>query len=130
MKKHSTMESLLNLQSWFVSSSSITFQTANIFLQIIYPFTLTTAYFSMPQELVPFKLNSKSFVIAVIVVMAVVRLSFSVLGTLPRRPRWIMKFTAWAKTIQLNGVLRLPPGGGALSDRSTATEPVEMTLGV
>lgn len=48
----------------------------------------------MPQAVIPFKLNPKSFVIAIFVIMATVRLLFVVFGALLR----------WWKAIPLNGM--------------------------
>jgi len=56
----------------------------------------------MPEAVIPFKLNSRSFTIAIFVIMAVVRLLFVVLGALTRRPWWWKKITAWMKTMQLD----------------------------
>ena len=55
----------------------------------------------MPESVLPFKLNSKSFAISIFVIMAIVRLLFILLGMLVRRPWLWRKVTAWKKTEQL-----------------------------
>ena len=49
---------------------------------------LVAACFSMPQAVVPFKLNFKSFIISIFVFIAVVRLVFLILDALIRHPSW------------------------------------------
>jgi hypothetical protein len=56
----------------------------------------------MPESVLPFKLNSKSFIISIFVIMAIVRLLFILLGALVRRPWLWRKVTAWKKTTQLD----------------------------
>jgi len=56
----------------------------------------------MPQAVIPFKLNFKSFAITILVIMVVVRLLFVILGALLRRSWWWKKITAWTKEMQLD----------------------------
>jgi heme/copper-type cytochrome/quinol oxidase subunit 1 len=70
----------------------------NFCFQVISPVALATAYFSMPQAVIPFKLNTKSFVVAIFVIMASVRLLFAVFGALLR----------WWKAIRLNRMALSP----------------------
>jgi hypothetical protein len=77
------------------------FLVAN-FLQIISPCALATAYFTMPQAVIPFKLDSKSFIIAIIVIMGLVRLSFVFLCALPHHSWWWKKIKAGVQTMHLD----------------------------
>jgi hypothetical protein len=56
----------------------------------------------MPESVIPFKPNSKSFFISIFVIMAIVRLLFVLIGALVRRPWLWRKVAAWKKTIQLD----------------------------
>lgn len=56
----------------------------------------------MPESVMPFKLNSKSFIISIFVIMAIVRLLFVLLGALVRRPWLWKKVTVWKKTAQFD----------------------------
>jgi hypothetical protein len=73
-------------------------------VQILSPIAITIAYFSLPQTVVPFQLNSKSFTVSIFIIIAVVRLLFVVLCALPRRPLWWIKTTAWLKRRQSDAV--------------------------
>lgn len=58
----------------------------------------------MPEAVIPFQPNFKSFIITIFVMMIVVRLLFVILGGLSRQPwRW-RRFSAWIKTAQLDGI--------------------------
>jgi hypothetical protein len=102
------------------------------FLQILSPVALTIAYFSMPQAVIPFKLDSKSFIVTTFTIMVVVRLLFVVIRALLRQPWWWKKITAWMKKLQLDEMAhsRLALRRGRIyPDRST--DDIEMdTLGV
>jgi hypothetical protein len=133
------MELPQNSQFRFVRCECSFFSAANL-LQIISPIALATAYFSMPQAVIPFKLNAKSFFIATLVIMAVVRLLFAVLGALLRQSWWWKKITTWVKTMQLDEMTRRLSTShygnrfalrGVRSYPDRATEGVEMdTFGV
>lgn len=65
------------------------------------------AYFSMPQVVIPFKLNPRAFIIAIFIIMATVRLLVFVFGVLLR---WRMaiplnKMALGPKTIERIGWL-------------------------
>jgi hypothetical protein len=98
------MDLLQNLQFRFVYYKFRLFSIAN-YLQVISPITLATAYFSMPRAVIPFNLNSKSFLIAIFVAMVTTRLLFIVLGVFLRWPWWWKKITARIKAIQLDGIV-------------------------
>lgn len=83
------------------------------FLQIITPFILASAFFTMPQPVMHFNPNAKSFFIAVVVIMVVLRLLFALQDAFSNRSRWWKKVTQWiAKriaTMQLDEIAtRLP----------------------
>ena len=80
VKQCNTTDSMLSLWPRFVHCESCFLPFAN-FVQVIYPFALATTYFSMPQAVIPFQLNHRSFIISIFVIMATVRLLFA-LGTL------------------------------------------------
>jgi hypothetical protein len=50
--------------------------------QVISPFALAIAYLSMPSAVIPFAINTKSFVISIFVFMAMLKLLFLIFGTL------------------------------------------------
>lgn len=83
----------------------------------------------MPKELIPFKLNSKSFVVSILVIMAIVRLLFVLLGAIIRRP-WLWKKAAgWKKMVQLDELCqRFATGGNdcGLGVRRGYSDDVEM----
>jgi hypothetical protein len=56
----------------------------------------------MPQTIIPFKRDSKAFVIAIFVIMVAVRLLYWVLGAVARWPLWWKRITAWVKTMQFD----------------------------
>ena len=58
----------------------------------------------MPQAVIPFKLNAKSFVIAVVVIMVVLRLLFSLHDAFLHRSRWWKKVTQCMATMQLDEI--------------------------
>ena len=58
-------------------------------LQVISPFALAAALFSMPESVIPFEMNTQSFVIAILVITVVLRLMFIVFGALLHRLRRI-----------------------------------------
>jgi hypothetical protein len=83
------------------------------FLQIITPFILASSFFTMPQAIMNFNPNAKSFFIAVVVIMVVLRLLFALQDAFSNRSRWWKKVTQWiAKritTMQLDEIAtRLP----------------------
>jgi len=76
---------------------------------VISPFALAFAYFSMPQEVIPFTPNFKSFVVTIIVILAVLRLLFFV-SHIPFHRFWLWeRIAAGPKTMKPNRTsLRLP----------------------
>jgi hypothetical protein len=60
----------------------------------------------MPQAVIPFPQNFKSFVIANFVIIAVVRLVFVVLSASPRQPRWWKKLSTSFRTMQLDDIVQ------------------------
>ncbi|PSS22711.1 hypothetical protein M430DRAFT_16661 [Amorphotheca resinae ATCC 22711] len=106
--------------------------TTELTVSILSPVALTIAYFSMPQAVIPFKLDSKSFIVTTFTIMVVVRLLFVVIRALLRQPWWWKKITAWMKKLQLDEMAhsRLALRRGRIyPDRST--DDIEMdTLGV
>jgi len=56
-------------------------------VQVISPFALTAALFAMPEAVIPFEMNTKSFVIAIFVISVVLRLLFILFGALLHRLR-------------------------------------------
>jgi len=63
----------------------------------------------MPQAVIPFKLNFKSFIISLFVIMAVVRLLFTLLGALLKRSWLWRKALAWKKAVQLEDMSQCFP---------------------
>jgi len=51
----------------------------------------------MPQAVIPFKQDPKSFILAILVIMVLVRLLFVLISALPRRPWWWNKITTWMR---------------------------------
>jgi hypothetical protein len=83
----------------------------------------------MPESVIPFKLNSKSFVISILVIMAIVRLLFVLLGAIVRRPWLWKKAVAWKKMVQLDELCQHFGAGGndcGLRARRSYTDDVEM----
>jgi hypothetical protein len=64
-----------------------------LFQQVISPFALVTAYFSMDKAVIPFTPTTRSFFIAHFSIMVVVSLAFVGLSTLQR---WLW---AWTKVL-------------------------------
>jgi hypothetical protein len=135
MKQRSAMESPQNLQFRFVHCECCLFSIAN-FLQIISPIALAIAYYSMPQTVIPVRLDPKYFTAVILFIMVWVKLLFVVLCAMPSRPWWWKKITAWMKKLPLDEmghswlVLRR---GRNYPDRATdirTTEGMEMTLAV
>lgn len=73
-------------------------RTYTNFVQIIYPFTLATAYLNMPEAIIPFHLNSRSFVLSFFVFMIIVRLSSIGLSALSR---WWKRAPRLGQTISI-----------------------------
>jgi hypothetical protein len=55
---------------------------------------------SMPDEVIPFKLNFKSFIISILVIMVMLRLLFVVQDVLLHRSWWWKRVTSLVKTGQ------------------------------
>ena len=58
----------------------------------------------MPQAVVPFELNSKSFTISIFIIMAVVRLLFIAQCALSRGPSYWVKATVWIMKRRVDAV--------------------------
>jgi len=72
------------------------------------PFALATAYFSMPQSVIPFRPTFKSFVATVVIFTIVVKLVSVIFSAFSRRS-W-----SWMKTVQYNGICAHLMGNGGL----------------
>lgn len=79
-RQHDTMVSIQNLPLRFVHSECILLSIVDC-IQVISPFALAIAYISMPPAVIPFTINTKSFVISIFVFMAMVKLLFTVFGS-------------------------------------------------
>ena len=123
------------------TTTCLIFNLAN-FSQVISPFMLASAVFSLPPHVIPVKVNFKSFIIAVFVSMAFINLLFFFHGILSRRSSWWKGIATRMRAIQLSGLIemRLPlfsecysgirsPRRGCSTSDETA-EDVEMTMGV
>lgn len=103
-KQRTAMDLPQGLRFRFVWCERYLLSIAN-FLQIITPCVLATGLFSMPQTVVPFKLNPSSFAIVIFVIMGVLRLLFFLQDVLLHRPRWwkiitaLMKIITWSEVI-------------------------------
>lgn len=75
-----------------------------ISLQVISPFALTAAYFSIPEwhAIVHFQLSPKSFTITIVVITIMVRLLFAIFGAVLG---WWKKLTPSLHTMPFNKVV-------------------------
>jgi len=95
---------------------------------VISPFALATAYFSMPQAIVPFKMNVKSFLVVNVVIMVVVRLLSMVLrGPLQQSWLWIC-ITEWIKTLPWDANISLRKWRRGRNVPDISTEGTEMRV--
>jgi hypothetical protein len=67
--------------------------------QIFAPVTIAITYFSMPQDVIPFDMNLKSFAIVLFLTVVMVQVMFSILR---RRltPSPLKRFFTWMKTLR------------------------------
>jgi hypothetical protein len=61
-------------------------------ISVFTPVALTIAYFSMPQAVIPFHMSFRSFLIALVVISAIVRLLFFLFGGRLRQS-WLWQIT-------------------------------------
>jgi len=91
-------------------------------VSIISPIALATAYFTMPQAVVPFKLGPKSFVITIVVIVSIIKLAFLILCSIPCGSWWWeKKIKTWLRIVHFNQPSRLPSGienGNSVTARS------------
>lgn len=89
-----------------VSVSAIT-KCLKAFLtsQIISPITVIIALYSMPNTPFPFKLESKYFMAAVILMIGFVQLLFLLIRAIPSKPSWWWRWSAvWRNRLFREGV--------------------------
>jgi hypothetical protein len=97
------------------------------------PFALAMAYFSIPQTVIPFQLNSRSFVVTILVIMAAIWVLFFMQSVLLRQP--LRKgITKWVNTIQLTETAKVYGDKFGLRRRhnypNRSTNDVEMGIDV
>jgi hypothetical protein len=56
----------------------------------------------MPQAVVPFKLGTKSFVIAIVVIVIIIKLAFFILCSMPNGSWWVKKMKIWLKIMHFD----------------------------
>lgn len=56
----------------------------------------------MPQAVIPFKLDSKSFIISILVIMGVIKLAFVILCAMPSRTWWLKRVRVGLKILHLD----------------------------
>ncbi|KAF2100657.1 hypothetical protein NA57DRAFT_74257 [Rhizodiscina lignyota] len=68
-------------------------------IAIIAPFALTTATFSIPQTIMPFKMNVGSFLIAIVIITAATNLVFRALSAMRRKDQWWKTVVAYVNIV-------------------------------
>jgi len=81
-------------------------KTASITVMMFSPFTLVTAYFSMPGSLIPFETTVSSYFITLAVSMLFVWLVFAIFSSMLSPPWHRKQLAVWSEKLGIRGIAR------------------------